>query len=143
MTSKPRSSKRRSYLSENRMTLMGFRKLASLPQSSIKKLPIFDRSLATFMLEDVNGLKEINECADTEAATREMFSKQNFKFFFAIFTCNTCAGVSFIKLQAWRRCPGNSPRWISLDQIPTGEFLPPSPHQCFFYLIFPEVKFHY
>ena len=83
MTSKPRSSKRRSYLSENRMTLMGFRKLASLPQSSIKKLPIFDRSLATFMFEDVNGLKEINECADTEAATREMFSKQNFLKFFS------------------------------------------------------------
>ena len=65
------------------MTLMGFRKLASLPQSSIKKLPIFDRSLATFMFEDVNGLKEINECADTEAATREMFSKQNFLNFFS------------------------------------------------------------
>ena len=65
------------------MTLMGFRKLASLPQSFIKKLPIFDRSLATFMFEDVNGLKEINECADTEAATREMFSKQNFLKFFS------------------------------------------------------------
>ena len=34
-------------------------KLSSLPQSSIKKLPVFDKSLATFNFEDVNGLKEI------------------------------------------------------------------------------------
>ena len=142
-TSKLKSWKRRSYLSEKRMTLMGFRKFASLPQSSIKKLPIFDKSLATFIFEKVNGLKEINECVDTEAATR-MFCEQNcFSKFCNIHMCNTCVGVSFIKLQAWRRCPGNSPRWISPDQISTGKFLPPSPHQCFFYLIFPEVKFHY
>ena len=37
-------------------------KLPRLPQSSIKKLPIFDKSLATFNFEDVNGLKSIGEC---------------------------------------------------------------------------------
>ena len=39
-------------------------KLPSLPQPSVKKLPIFDKSLATFNFEDVNGLKEIGECVD-------------------------------------------------------------------------------
>ena len=39
-------------------------KLPSLPQPSIEKLPIFDRSLATFDFEGVNGLKEICECVD-------------------------------------------------------------------------------
>ena len=39
-------------------------KLPSLRQSSIKKLPIFDQSYATFNFEDVNGLKKIGECID-------------------------------------------------------------------------------
>ena len=39
-------------------------KLPSLPQPSVKKLPIFDKSLATFNFEDVNGLKEIGEGVD-------------------------------------------------------------------------------
>ena len=38
--------------------------LPSLPQPTIKKLPIFDKSLATFSFEDVDGLKEIGECID-------------------------------------------------------------------------------
>ena len=54
------------------MTLMGFCKFTSLPQSSIKKLPIFDKSLAPFIFENVTGLKEINQCVDTEAATRDV-----------------------------------------------------------------------
>ena len=37
-------------------------KLLSLPQPSIKKLPIFNKLLATFNFEDVNGLKEIGGC---------------------------------------------------------------------------------
>ena len=39
-------------------------KLPSLLQPSIKKLPIFDKSLATFNLENVNDLKEVGECID-------------------------------------------------------------------------------
>ena len=39
-------------------------KLPSLPQPSIKELPIFDKSLATFNSEGANGLKEIGECID-------------------------------------------------------------------------------
>ena len=40
-------------------------KLLSLPQPSVKKVLIFDKSLlATFNFEDVNGLKEIGECVD-------------------------------------------------------------------------------
>ena len=39
-------------------------KLPSLPQSSIKKLTIFEKSLATFNFEDINGLKEIGEYID-------------------------------------------------------------------------------
>ena len=39
-------------------------RLPSLPQPSIKKLSIFDKSLATLNFEGVNGLKEIGECID-------------------------------------------------------------------------------
>ena len=38
--------------------------LPSLPQPTIKKLQIFDKSLATFNFENVDGLKEIGECID-------------------------------------------------------------------------------
>ena len=36
-------------------------KLRTFPQTSTNKLPIFDKSLATFNFEDINGLKEIGE----------------------------------------------------------------------------------
>ena len=39
-------------------------KLRTFPQTSTNKLPIFDKSLATFNFEDINGLKEIGECMD-------------------------------------------------------------------------------
>ena len=36
-------------------------KQPNLPQSSIKKIPIFDKLLAMFNFGDINGLKEISE----------------------------------------------------------------------------------
>ena len=39
-------------------------KQPSLPQPSVKKLPTFDKSLATFNFEDVNRLIEIGEYVD-------------------------------------------------------------------------------
>ena len=39
-------------------------KLPTLPQPSIEKLPIFDKSLVLFNFEDVNGLKKIGEYID-------------------------------------------------------------------------------
>ena len=39
-------------------------KLPSLPQPTVKNLPIFDKLLPTFNFEDVDGLKKIGECID-------------------------------------------------------------------------------
>ena len=62
-----------------------FKSLPTLLQFSSGKLPIFDKSLATFSLEDVNGLKEIGECIAIQ-----------FQWMYRYYTWHSCSKESVI-----------------------------------------------